>query len=131
MTDGSGSSFLSSTPERLYARTGRMVTSEAVAATRPRGPPGDVEQDFWLSVDLLNSDKDHREFVLVRDWVRDALSSCAHTVHVEVPKTVIKQVSALRQHLAACVILHVSHVPADQLSLWRVTICCVTICCHD
>ena len=33
--------FLGSTPERLYARTGRYVASEAVAGTRPRGPPGE------------------------------------------------------------------------------------------
>ena len=33
-------SFLASTPERLYVRTGRHVASEAVAATRPRGAEG-------------------------------------------------------------------------------------------
>ncbi len=40
VSDGHGTSFLACTPERLYARTGRMVASEAVAATRARGPPG-------------------------------------------------------------------------------------------
>ncbi|KAK9785594.1 hypothetical protein WJX73_010853 [Symbiochloris irregularis] len=34
---------------------------------------GIVEQDFWLSLDLLRSPKDHAEFTLVRDWVRNAL----------------------------------------------------------
>ena len=34
---------------------------------------GDVEGDFWLSLDLLRSAKDHAEFALVRDWVRNAL----------------------------------------------------------
>ena len=34
---------------------------------------GDVEADFWLSLDLLRSGKDHAEFTLVRDWVRNAL----------------------------------------------------------
>ena len=48
-----GSAFLACTPEQLYARTGRAVASEAVAATRARGPPGDVEADFWLAFDLL------------------------------------------------------------------------------
>ena len=36
----SGACFLGSTPEQLYIRTGSAVASEAVAATRPRGPPG-------------------------------------------------------------------------------------------
>lgn len=40
----SGPAFLGCTPERLYARTGRWVSSEAVAGTRPRGRGGDVEQ---------------------------------------------------------------------------------------
>ena len=36
-----GSTFFGSTPERLYVRTGSHIASEAVAATRPRGSPGD------------------------------------------------------------------------------------------
>ncbi len=35
-----GAAFLACTPEQLFARTGRSVASEAVAATRARGPPG-------------------------------------------------------------------------------------------
>jgi isochorismate synthase EntC len=35
-----GAAFLGSSPEQLYSRTGRRVASEAVAATRARGPPG-------------------------------------------------------------------------------------------
>ena len=34
---------------------------------------GDVEADFWLSMDLLRSGKDNAEFSLVRDWIRNAL----------------------------------------------------------
>lgn len=75
-TGGQGTSgaFLGSTPERLYARTGGSLATEAVAGTRPRGPGGDVEQDFWLGLDLLKSSKDHVEFTMVRcrtclhDW---------------------------------------------------------------
>lgn len=36
----SGAAFFGITPENLYTKTGRSVASEAVAATRPRGPPG-------------------------------------------------------------------------------------------
>lgn len=40
MQQPSGACFLGSTPEQLYIRTESAVASEAVAATRPRGPPG-------------------------------------------------------------------------------------------
>ena len=66
--------FVCSSPEQLFARSGRAVASEAVAGTRARGPPGaDAEADFWLSLDLLSHPKDHAEFVIVRDWVAGAL----------------------------------------------------------
>lgn len=93
----SGTCFISSTPECLYRRTGRNVASEAVAGTRARGAGGDVEKDFWLSFDMLRSQKDDVEFGVVRDWVRRALSTVCDDVQVEVAKSVLKQGSV--QHL--------------------------------
>lgn len=173
----SGASFLGSTPECLYTRTGSAVASEAVAGTRARGagasagggwclvarnccccsrhtaaathetprlrvgatclplhctlklapvsasarpsPPlvadllpawlpgclaawhhtagGDVEKDFWLAFDLLRSHKDHVEFTVVRDWVRQALGGVCESVQVDVAKSVLKQGAV--QHL--------------------------------
>jgi isochorismate synthase EntC len=69
-----GATFLACTPERLFVRSGRLVASEAVAGTRPRGPPGDLEADFYQGLDLLQSPKDHSEFTLVRDWIRQQLA---------------------------------------------------------
>jgi isochorismate synthase EntC len=63
------------TPERLYVRSGRHVASEAVAGTRPRGAPGDVEADFYLGLDLLKSPKDHAEFTMTRDWISAQLAA--------------------------------------------------------
>ncbi|KAG1664092.1 hypothetical protein FOA52_013276 [Chlamydomonas sp. UWO 241] len=96
-SSGSGTAFLASTPERLYVRSGRLVASEAVAGTRPRGAEGDVEKDFWLSLDLLNSAKDHNEFTLVRDWIASSLTPLCSSVSIEVPKSVLKQGAV--QHL--------------------------------
>jgi isochorismate synthase / 2-succinyl-5-enolpyruvyl-6-hydroxy-3-cyclohexene-1-carboxylate synthase / 2-succinyl-6-hydroxy-2,4-cyclohexadiene-1-carboxylate synthase / o-succinylbenzoate synthase len=93
----SGTTFLASTPERLYARTGQDVASEAVAGTRARGPGGDVEKDFWLSFDLLRSPKDDVEFSVVRDWLQGALGALCQDVTVEVAKSVLKQGAV--QHL--------------------------------
>lgn len=44
-----GAAFLGSSPEQLYSRTGRRIASEAVAATRPRGPPGESSLPPCLS----------------------------------------------------------------------------------
>jgi isochorismate synthase len=93
----SGQTFVASTPERLYARTGDAVASEAVAGTRARGAGGDVEKDFWLAFDLLRSPKDHVEFGVVRAWVERALRGVCEDVVVEVSKSVLKQGSV--QHL--------------------------------
>lgn len=95
----SGTTFLASTPECLYTRSGSDVASEAVAGTRARGPGGDVEKDFWLAFDLLRSHKDDVEFGVVRDWVRRALGGVCEDVRVEVTKSVLKQGSV--QHLYA------------------------------
>lgn len=56
---------------------------------------GDVEQDFWLALDLLRSSKDHAEFSCVRDWIQEALEEVCSDVVVEVPKSVLKQVRQL------------------------------------
>ena len=92
-----GKTFLGCTPERLYARSGLQVVSEAVAGTRGRGPGGDIEKDFWLAFDLLQSQKDGLEFQLVRDSIMETFKSLCNTVNVEVEKSVLKQGSV--QHL--------------------------------
>ncbi|DBA90081.1 TPA: hypothetical protein ACH3X1_003400 [Trebouxia sp. C0004] len=92
-----GMCFLGSTPEQLYARSGSHVASEAVAATRPRGPAGDVEKDFWYALDLLRCPKDHVEFTLVRDFVRDSLLEVCSQVKLDTEKSVLKQAAV--QHL--------------------------------
>ena len=93
-----GAAFVACTPERLYARTGRHVASEAVAGTRPRGAAGDVEADFYLGLDLLRSAKDHAEFAMTRDWIRARLAALPGAeVDVEVGKSVLKLASV--QHL--------------------------------
>ena len=45
-----GSSFLGSSPEQLYSRTADCIASEAVAATRPRGPLGELPRIYLTLV---------------------------------------------------------------------------------
>ena len=58
---------------------------------------GDIEKDFWYAFDLLRSPKDHVEFTLVRDFVRDALAEVCSEVRVDTEKSVLKQAAV--QHL--------------------------------
>ena len=55
--------FIGATPELLYRREGRQISSEALAGTRPRGntPPEDEE----LGRDLITDEKELREHFFV------------------------------------------------------------------
>eukprot|EP00873_Tetraselmis_striata_P011091 jgi/Tetstr1/431355/TSEL_021046.t1 len=75
-----GDAFLGSTPERLFCRTGTAVASEAVAGSRARGTQGSPESDFWLALDLLRNPKDHMEFTIVRESIRQALQAACTEV---------------------------------------------------
>lgn len=68
-SDAPHRAFLGASPERLYAREGRLLKTEAQAGTRPRGLT--VSEDFTLRQELENSDKDRRE----HDWVQRELQS--------------------------------------------------------
>jgi len=77
----SGVAFLGASPERLYRREGRIVESEAVAGTRPRGAsPAD---DDGLRDELLHSKKDLSEHAFVRVGVEEALGPLCEEIEVE------------------------------------------------
>ena len=56
-----------------------------------------MERDFWLAFDLLRSAKDHAEFTVVRESVREALATVARGVTLDRQKSVLKQAAV--QHL--------------------------------
>ncbi len=59
--------FVGATPERLYARSGPDIHSEAIGGTRPRGAT--PSKDDSLGRELLESAKDRLE----HQWVADAV----------------------------------------------------------
>lgn len=63
--------FIGATPERLYRRKGKIIYSEAVAGTRPRGSTD--EEDRRLGRNLLQSEKDYREHIFVRNVIQSVL----------------------------------------------------------
>ncbi|XP_002986213.2 protein PHYLLO, chloroplastic [Selaginella moellendorffii] len=84
-----GSAFIGNTPEQLFARHGLSVTSEAVAATRPRGETS--VEDNQIGLELLQSCKDHIEFQIVQEAVQSAMLSVCNDVKLAFVKGIIKQ----------------------------------------
>ena len=80
--------FLGASPERLYERTGRIVHSEALAGTRPRGP-SDMA-DAALGDALLHDDKERREHGFVVDGIRAAFAALCGEVRSDDEASVIR-----------------------------------------
>lgn len=70
--------FVGASPEQLFHRRGREVSTEAVAGTRPRGH--DPKDDLWLRDDLLACGKDGREHACVVRHLRRRLLPLARTL---------------------------------------------------
>jgi menaquinone-specific isochorismate synthase len=77
----SGTAFLGASPERLFRRDGRMVESEAVAGTRPRGVSS--AEDEGLRDALLHSAKDRVEHTYVSKGIREALQPLCEELEIE------------------------------------------------
>jgi menaquinone-specific isochorismate synthase len=77
----SGVAFLGASPERLFRREGRVVETEAVAGTRPRGASS--TDDDGLRDDLLHSEKDLSEHAFVRIGIVEALRPLCEEIEVE------------------------------------------------
>ncbi|KAJ7550965.1 hypothetical protein O6H91_07G126900 [Diphasiastrum complanatum] len=91
------STFFGSTPERLFAKKGLLVTSEAVAGTRRRGTT--EMEDHEISIDLLLSPKDHEEFDIVHETIKKHMKVFCKGFKVDSYKSIIKQAKV--QHLYA------------------------------
>jgi menaquinone-specific isochorismate synthase len=92
-----GTAFVGASPERLYRREGSLVTSEAVAGTRPRGASSVDDED--LREDLLGSEKDRLEHGFVKVGIGDALGPLCDRVEVE--EGVSEMELASRRHLVS------------------------------
>jgi len=72
--------FLGASPERLFARKKRELTCEAVAGTRKRGLT--LLEDELLKQELLQSEKDLREFSYVPSYLKEKLMPlCKEPLH--------------------------------------------------
>jgi len=73
--------WVGASPERLFRRSGRTVTSEAVAGTRSRGQS--EQADAALRDELMESPKDRREHRFVEDAIRKRLAPLCETVDAD------------------------------------------------
>jgi menaquinone-specific isochorismate synthase len=92
-----GVAFVSASPERLFRREGRLIVSEAVAGTRPRG--ASEADDAELLDDLLRSEKDKAEHAHVRVGIGEALGPLCDELEVEGGVSEMKTTS--RRHLVS------------------------------
>jgi menaquinone-specific isochorismate synthase len=108
-----GSAFLGASPELLFRREGRLLRSEAVAGTRPRG--SSAADDAGLREELLGSAKDLSEHAYVRTSIEEMLGALCDELEVEEGVSEMKLTS--RRHLVSRVrgTLRASVTDADVL----------------
>ncbi|MGH8015803.1 MAG: isochorismate synthase [Candidatus Zixiibacteriota bacterium] len=89
-------SFLGASPEQLYSRRGREITSEALAGTKSRGQ--DQASDQKLGQELLRSEKERREHKYVVDNIKEAMNSLCENYSAKDSPSLLKlpQVQHLR-----------------------------------
>jgi menaquinone-specific isochorismate synthase len=75
-----GVAFIGASPERLYLRQGKLIQSEAIAGTRPRGTSTAADKE--LGQNLLHSDKDLREHRFVVQGIRETLAPLCQALEV-------------------------------------------------
>ena len=71
---------LSNSPERFIQTSGNHVETRPIKGTRPRS--NNLEEDLAYSKELLTSDKDKAENLMIVDLMRNDLSKCCDNVKV-------------------------------------------------
>ena len=91
----------SSSPERFISLNGDLAESRPIKGTRPRGV--DEAEDLALSNELLESEKDRAENVMIVDLLRNDLSRVCKAGSVDVPEICVLESYASVHHLVSTV----------------------------
>ncbi len=93
--------IVSSSPERFIKITDGVIETRPIKGTRPRSD--DKELDDKYINELINSEKDKSELLMIVDLVRNDLSRVAQTGSVEVTELFKLETYATVHHLVATV----------------------------
>ncbi len=96
-----GMAVLSSSPELFLRVRGRAVTTRPIKGTRPRGR--DATGDARLKEELLASEKDRAELLMITDLERNDLGRVCEYGSVRVPQLRTVETYATVHHLVATV----------------------------
>ncbi len=118
LLDYGETAIVSASPERFLKVDGRKVETRPIKGTRARGPTPD--DDSRLAAELLASEKDRAENVMIVDLLRNDLSRVCRDHTVRTPELCVLESFATVHHLVSTVTGEL--VPeADAIDLLRAT----------
>ena len=94
--------ILSNSPERFIKCIDRKLETRPIKGTRPRGK--DEAEDLKLREELVNSEKDRAELLMIVDLERNDLSRVSKVGSVKVPELFVIEPYANVNHLVSTVV---------------------------
>lgn len=96
------SNILSNSPERFIKCINKKIETRPIKGTRPRGKT--IEEDLRLQKELLNSEKDRAELLMIVDLERNDIGRVSKIGSVKVPELFVIEPYANVNHLVATVV---------------------------
>ncbi len=93
------STIISSSPERLLSISGKHLQTRPIAGTRPRG--GSALVDIELTKELINSDKEKAEHLMLVDLERNDISKVCEAGSVRVDEMMTIETYAHVHHIVS------------------------------
>ena len=97
-----GSHILSNSPERFIKCVNKKLETRPIKGTRPRGK--NKEEDLKLQEELINSEKDRSELLMIVDLERNDIGRISKIGSVKVPELFVIESYSNVNHLVATVV---------------------------